>query len=244
VADHDGKQVPSLIASDFIVTRGGATVGGIDVAEETLQTRKAQALILLDCSGSTQGAPLQGAKEGATLLINSLSSKADFKVVAFGSAVWPLTPWTSDPKLAASSFSRLASQGNTALLAALEHGALDIQSRDEPRVLIVFSDGKDTVGGKPTTALLNRYKESRTQIHAIGLETRELDGKFLGMLSSETGGSYVTASRASELVECFKDLSRLISQPIYRVSFPEQGSGPIQLTIGGKNSVSLEVPVP
>ena len=128
--------------------------------------------------------------------------------MAFHDSVIPITDWTtrfSDVDARLRSFHTSGSR--TGSFRAIETGAAELADRPGPKVLVIFTDGRDTSGAPANIAdLVALCRRRQIRVMAIGLENAELDAELLAKLAAETGGQYAAASRQEELVERFRSL--------------------------------------
>lgn len=241
VADSSGKFLDGLEVKDFRVELGGHVQSPLAVGRAAPATKKLQIVVLIDCSGSTDGPPLTAAKSGIARLLTQLGGEADFCLIAFSASAVPITAWETDARTAASRLDGLRAEGGTNLYAATGIAIAAFQGRSGPRMLVLFSDGKDTSGtGEPAT-LIEQLRREQIVLHAVGLQTSDFDPQAIERLTSGSGGQLVTASEVSQIADRFGELSHLLNAPRYRLVVPcETTSRKLRVVIGGGNPLALE----
>lgn len=240
VFDVHGHHIQSLQAKDFQIAIDGQPVVPVAVAHLMPAQQRLQIVILVDCSGSTAGPALAAAKAGISHLLAQLTGHADVFLIAFNTTTTPLSSWESTPSALVGRLTALQSAGGTALFAALDRAVAELSKRPQPRLILLFTDGKDSTGA-PADATLDRLRTERIAIHAVGLETSEFDRAAMERLTTATSGSLLTAAQAPELALRFAELSLALNAPRYRLVIPcQQTTGRLHITVGGKNAAVLE----
>jgi len=170
-------------------------------------------VILLDRSGSMEGAPLSQAVKAIEACLAALSETDSFGLVAFDDRVE-----TCDARLLAGTrenrdrahrfLAAVAARGGTELtrgfqsaVELLEHGGGDV---------LILTDGQ--VAG--TERILADARQTNTRLHCLGIGSASQD-RFLALLARETGGvsRFVTASERVDLpaVDLFASIGRPVA---------------------------------
>jgi len=173
-------------------------------------------VILLDRSGSMQGAPIAQAKKAIEACLGALDEQDLFGVVAFSDASQPFQPNLSkgsmDNRRAAQKFLQsLDAQGGTELASGLEAAANLLQG--EPGDILIITDGE--VFG--TETILQRARSTGVRIHCLGIGSASQD-RFLAQLASHTGGvsRFLTHNERVDLpaVELFASIGRPVAEHV------------------------------
>jgi tight adherence protein B len=202
-----------LEAADFSVTENGEPISGLETTPllETEHTA-ISVLLLIDTSGSTQGAPLQNAKTAGAAFADSLTDKGiDVGLVEFGPAPTVITPFTTNAGPLTSGLNGLEAAGETALYDAVVLGASELERRDGQRHLVVFSDGADTVSSASLGAAVAAVEAVAATTSVVALETPDLDPAALQQLADRTDGDVVSAQNAAALTDAFDTVARSIA---------------------------------
>ena len=87
---------------------------------------------------------------------------------------------------------------------------LNSSSQSSNKALIVFTDGDDTDGVYSPTQIIENAKDSKVQIFTVGLgnSLRNLD--ILSNMATETGGYFMLAEDADQLISYFGSLGQLL----------------------------------
>ena len=238
------RPIQGLTEKDFRVEVASQSVRPLAVGFSRPQAQRLQVVILVDCSGSTTGAALAAAKAGAQQLLHQLDGQADVQLIAFSEAISPRTNWGTDLRGASQRLAPLEARGGTALYKALSAAIDALKARPNPRLVVLFTDGKDSAGGIDPADLLGRLRQEQIKVHCVGLETAEFDRTAIERFTTATAGTLVTASQAGELAQRFTELSHALSAPRYRLVIPcLESRGMLRIQAGGQNAVRLETPI-
>lgn len=236
-----GSHVSGLVAKDFEVTVGSKKAGPLYVSTVRPSAKLLQIVLLLDKSASTAGAPAESAKAGTGVLLDRLQGAARVKAFTFGDAVTPLCNWTESFASVKAAIAPVKAEGRTALFAALDIAAQAFEGQAEPKSIVLFTDGKDTVGGPPVNDLIARCRRQHISVNVVALATPELDQQGLSFLTEQTGGQLVTASRETELIQRFEQVAVSLRRPRYRLVIPWTGdTAALRIRVGGTSGITLE----
>ncbi len=239
VDSPDGVVVPELTLKDVSGFTGQIPVLPLAVGRLVRPHQKLQLALFLDISTSMSKDRLEQSKRGAGRLVQTLSPSAEISIYAFRDVVTKIADAKSDTRVALSAIGGLQAQGGTAILLAGETGVRDLSQRPAPRALVLFTDGKDSVGGRSREELLRLAHQHQVAIHAIGLETAETDFDLLRDLAEQTGGSFRTGD-VGQLEAQFVELAKSLSRPVYRFVLPATPPGEeLQFQIGDTHRVRV-----
>jgi Ca-activated chloride channel family protein len=134
-------------------------------SENTQALPRLCAVLLLDVSGSMQGAPLVQVKDSVERLVSILGDEDALGIVSFATSASTVTPiralkGPTARRLLQQSIETLTSDGYTNISAGLSHAALLFQPRakNERQIILLLSDGQPNVGTQ-TAAGLSREVE-------------------------------------------------------------------------------------
>lgn len=157
-----------------------------DAAECPVRSRQPLDVVLvIDISGSMEGAPLASAKSSALAFINQLDPAVDrVGVVAFESTARLVSPLGTDFSTANGGIAGLASTGGTAIDTGLNLGYTTLQASDRTSealpVIILLSDGASDAAA--ANAAADQIKAANIQLNTIGVGAS--DQSLLSQLAS------------------------------------------------------------
>ena len=185
-------------------------------------------VLVLDVSGSMQGAKIEQARAAATYILERLGDEDRFGVVAFARRVETfedgLRP-ARDADDAIDYVQRLEAAGGTNFAGALE-AALDSLSGDRPSTVIVLTDGLPTVGLTDAGSIFELATElapARTQVFAFGVG-HDVDTVLLdGLATNFTGTSHYVSPEERVDTEVSRLYERISTPVLTDVEVEVQG---------------------
>jgi len=170
VTDKSGRFVPGLTPDQFEISDGGSRR---EVTQFSAERVPVSLGILLDISGSMATDPKARAADDARwadtrrameLLVQRLSPEDEVLFAVFSDRVGLAVPWTRDHQRVPRAFDTLRPSGFTAMFEAVKLIAPAFQRAEHPRkVLLVITDGRDSLVPRITGAPVYRYPLSREQ---------------------------------------------------------------------------------
>jgi tight adherence protein B len=221
-AGLDGTVYP---ASAFEVLEGGEPVGA---AVERIPTTNLEIMLVLDTSGSMEGAPLGAAKDAAAGFLEALPSEVAVGIVGFGPTPALLAAPTTDRAALSDTVADLAVAGETALYDAVVHASQQFTAGTSERVIVLLSDGGDTA----STATLPDAESAATglTLNVIELVTPESNRAALDQLAAAGHGTVSSATDPAALRGLYETAARAIVNR-YRVTYQSASHGDVELTI-------------
>jgi Ca-activated chloride channel family protein len=212
VVDGQGRPVTGLQRDDFSLTEDGHP--------ETIRLFQATAarplsmVLAIDTSVSVR-TDLPFAKQAADELAHSLLRREDHvELLGFAGDVTQVVLFTGSLRVLDHGLRGLHGDGPTALYAAIVRAANDLKPNSGRKVIVVISDGSNSVAGVDyeqarTAALRAQASIESIILVPIGANAgRDLGGEHaLIQLSSDTGGQYFYAVGAAPLQDAMARLS-------------------------------------
>ncbi|HEV2913688.1 MAG TPA: VWA domain-containing protein [Pyrinomonadaceae bacterium] len=200
VTDKGGRRVGGLTAADFTVRDDGHPV---KVEYFAAGTERVALLFALDSSGSARDI-LTHQRETALALFSRFGRGSRVAVLRFADKSELVVPLTTDARQPLAGFSSPAMPGrHTAIFdaAAAALRAFDNRGSDpsERRIVILFSDGMDTVSTWKAEAVIREARAAAVSIYVIHLLAFAVsDGRLVPRpaskgfreLAERTGGAY------------------------------------------------------
>jgi VWFA-related protein len=219
-----GKPVADLKAADFEIFDNGIAQ---EIQYITLQKQTPiSAILVFDMSWSVAGELLDSLKEAAFGFIKDLKNEDQAALITFNNAVVLGSPPTRDLSRIKLALDQIKPLGNSSLIDGSYAGLVLADSRPEPPLLVIFSDGLDTSSWLTGEAVLEAAKSARrnevvvygvsaTRLHSkfyvwppfeTGSGNRSADNAFLRDLAKITGGSLIEIESVQELAEVFRGI--------------------------------------
>jgi Ca-activated chloride channel homolog len=147
----------------------------------------------------------------------------------FGEVVNEVVHFTPDLKAIDRGIDHPRLGAGTALYDAVYLGSKSLQSRQGRKVMVVITDGGDTVSRVDYQAALRAAQEAETIVYSIidvpveASAGRDIGGEHaLIQLSEDTGGKYFYATSAPELDEAFRKISDELRTQYLLAYYPTQ----------------------
>jgi Ca-activated chloride channel homolog len=181
-----GKPVAGLRAADFEIFDNGIPQ---EIQYVTLQKQTPiSATLVFDMSMSVVGDTLNHLKDAARGFLANLGKEDYVALITFNNAVVLGSPPTRDLARVRLALDQVQPVGNSSLMDGIYAGLLLAESRPDPPLLIIFSDGYDTISWLTSEAVLETSKRNDAVVYAVS--TSGLPNKsFLSDLTEFTAGS-------------------------------------------------------
>lgn len=131
--------------------------------------------IVLDTSGSMEGAKFRAAEEAIDrFLRNLLSPDDEVFLMTFAEQPDLIADWTTDRDRVLRALRRVSPRGGTAMYDAVAE-AIPLAQRGKHRkkAIVVISDGNDTNSATDVQALRSLIRETEVLIYAVGIDSNE-----------------------------------------------------------------------
>ncbi len=212
VTDASGAPVPSLQKENFILKEDGRDQKIAIFAKES--SLPLSIVLAVDTSLSTRkDLPLEliSARKFAHAIVRPQDGLALYK---FSEEVSELVPFTSDLKRIDSGIDRIRNGSATALYDAVYLGSQALSRRQGRKVMVVITDGGDTISQTKYPEALRAAQESEAIIYSVIIVPIEASaGRDTGgehaliQISSDTGGKYYYATSLAQLDDAFRRIS-------------------------------------
>jgi von Willebrand factor type A domain-containing protein/PKD domain-containing protein len=222
----NGVTVPYgiLNTSHFSVKENGFPVQNFTFScPDTNGCAKSVSLVL-DASGSMQGAGNAGAKAGAKAFVNLMDSSIgdEAAVIWFTSAVNVRLGMTDDKQDLLTAIESLPASGATAVWDGGYYGLQEIISsaNNSCRAMILLTDGGDNSSTRTPVNIIDLANEHKIRVFTIGLGG--VAPWELQQIAVQTGGEYFHAPGASQLVAIFETIFQMMDKHYYECQISYQ----------------------
>lgn len=231
--NNNGYPVLGLGTDSFQVTEDGMPVSGLRVSSVVNLQEPLAAVLTIYVSGSMSETDLNREKAAATSFVEALRPQDQVAVVAFSTDVRRLTEFTTDREAVIGAIHGLRPGGNTALYDALfESVDLTASASATRRVVVLMTDGLNTVSGAALDDGLNLAARQGTAVYTIGLG-KDLDRNVLTRIGQKTGGASLLAPSADDLRQAYDRIATALrSQYLLSYTSPRpRGSRDYRISI-------------
>jgi uncharacterized protein YegL len=199
--------------------------------------KHADVMLVIDRSGSMEGAPLQDAKDAAKAFVDrlDLSPGADqVGLVSYASSAILNHRLSRTAGTVRAAIDALVSGGNTNITDSINKAQEELESvrhvPDNRPVIILMSDGKHNVGPGPGPAA-DAAKAKGTRIFTIGLGTDIDEAELKGLASSPS--DYFYAPTSSDLEYIYEQIAgTVLGVPATNVTLTDDLSCNVELVPG------------
>jgi Ca-activated chloride channel family protein len=248
VTDQNGAPVAGLKKENFLLREDGReqTISVFD-KESALPLSIALAI---DTSLSTRrDLPLEqaSAKRFAHAILRPVDA---LSVFGFNESVLQSTTYTADLKRIEEGIDHIRLGAATALFDAVYLASRSLDRRQGRKVLVLITDGGDTVSKMDYKAAARAAEEAEALVYSIivvPIESsagRETGGEHaLIQLSEDTGGKYYYATSMSQLDDAFRQISDELRTQYLLAYYPSQRLSNsqfrrIQIAVSGRDDAS------
>ena len=239
-------RVPGDLSVAGVSARLGEAWADVQSVSRVGQSKPLHLVFAVDTSGSMAGGPLQAAVASGQRLLSGVGSRDQVALVTFSDHATVVAPLTHDVTAVRGALDAVAPSNGTALydgvLAAANAAGSDPAAR---RVVIVLSDGADTVSHDQLDPVVRQLAASGVEVDTVGLiDSSAFTAGPLEQMARATGGRYVSTSSVSGLGPLVAQLSRdrLSTTFAVNVGLPESNARVLQLSVDGGHAKALLLP--
>lgn len=187
---------------------------------ETSPTVNKQLHVVLDRSGSMMGSAIQLCKDALRQVINSVAEDTLFNLTSFGShhtalfkSAEAMTEQQKAKCLGEIGFIE-ADMGGTELVPALLHAIGHFPEGDEPKHLLLITDGNMRLQGEDVAAIELLCKQQNVHLHIVGIGY-SVNTHALSALHDAISGTLHTVNPNGELTSTIENIVKLMeSNPV------------------------------
>ncbi len=227
VTDAHGSPVANLQKENFLLKEDGKEQ---KISFFSRESQLPLSIVLaVDTSLSTRkDLPLElsSARKFAHDIVRPQDALAVYK---FAEEVSQVVPFTSDLKRIDAGIDRIRNGAATALYDAIFLGSQALGKRQGRKVMVVITDGGDTISQVDYKEALRAAQESEAIIYSIIIVPIEASaGRDTGgehaliQISQDTGGKYYYATSLSQLDEAFRKISDELRTQYLLAYYPSQ----------------------
>lgn len=235
VLDAFGTPIGGLDAASFSATEDGAAAVVEDVQAAVDADVGLAVVMVMDTSGSMEGAPLTATREAALRLIDSLLPNDRASIIAFAGGVGAPSPFTSDRQALAATLGGLQAGGATALYDAVIAGVRTARDAPLPRkVVVLLTDGHEweTTSAATMEQSLAEASAAGVPVFTIGVGA-EVNIPYLEEVARRSGGRFIAAPAPGDIPGVYESIGKTLRAAyILRLRLPGQaGAGESRLMV-------------
>jgi Ca-activated chloride channel homolog len=213
VSDQNGAPITDLKKDDFKITEDGVPQ---TIALFEQQSEAPLSIVLCIDASQSVGKDLQVEAEAARKFASSILRPVDrLALYQFTEVVREVVPFTSDIRRITRGIKNVRLGSGTALYDAVYLGGQMLARRDGRKVLVVITDGGDTMSSVDYKEAVRAAQQSDALVYSIIIVPiaasagRNTGGEHaLIQLSKDTGGKHYYADNAAGIDKVFQQISR------------------------------------
>ena len=163
--------------------------------------------IVMDKSGSMEGAAIANAKQAATEAVEHMTSEK-MMIVSYDNEAYLEQSLTSRSGTLKNSIAAISDGGGTNISAGLNLALDNLEAEKGSRAVILMSDGQDGGSEEDMQAATDRAAKLGISVYTVGFG--ECDDAYMQAIAEVTGGKFVKASASTELSDIYLYLQKYI----------------------------------
>ncbi len=187
---------------------------------------------------------IEGLKRAVVTFLERAPAGSRIAVVAFGSDVRTLCPFTTDRRKVQSVVNGLEPAGSTRFHDAVAVALKMLKDESGRRAVLALTDGEDTSSEDANLkSVVAQARRMGLPVHTLGLGSEdEIEAGDLERLATSTRGQYYPAQRASDLGAIYEQIAERISSSytlVYKSDrpIPDGTLRPVRIAYKGGRSV-------
>lgn len=217
IVDSSGQPIQGLSRTDVELFCDDQRQRFVKLAQMLSSQQSLNVAIVLDASTSIQGAAFDSAIVQIRQIMASLSPTARFRIWSFASEVRPLGEWSSDVAMHNRALTNVQAGGATMLHDALRMSAEDLAKQPGVKVIILFTDGRDSLKAESGDAGIAICWQHGINVHVSALQSVDVDKAYLQRLAAETNGTFHLSAQPTDLQHVSQTILKAMRLPTHRL---------------------------
>lgn len=187
---RSNRPVTGLTIGDFTLTDNGVVQSLTAMSYEKLPI---DVTVLFDVSGSVTGAVMDQLRRSIVDLRRSMATEDRLRVWTFNMRIRQLLAFDAPPAAADAAFATLSAGGSSAVRDAVAVALVSGGSPDRRQLVVLFSDGKDSISLQTPQLLLDLARATTPTVSVVlATPARTTSDRVYAELVAETGGTLVS----------------------------------------------------
>jgi tight adherence protein B len=226
------------------ITVNGEPVTGQEVASIGASEVPVGVALVIDSSGSMEGAPINAAKAAATNFVNLAGPTDQLALVTFSDTVQVLSGFTTNKQDLIDRIATIEANGETAFNDGVIQGValFDAPSAQELLAnMIVLSDGADTASTATLEDALAAVTASDVRVFGVALESPDFNPEPVQQVAEAGGGLFLSTPDPAQLSALYGAIGREISNTLVaRFISPIATPGEAEFTVAYEGFTSSQ----
>ena len=198
------------------VTVDGQPVSNLEVAPLGESSVPVGVVLVIDTSGSMQGAPMDAAKAAAKSFVDQKRPEDSIALVSFADTAVVQTGFTTNAADLHARIDALVADGETAFNDGVILGLTVFDGAPENMLpnMIVLSDGDDTVSQATPEDAIAAVEASDVRVFGVALESPDFNPDAVAAVATAGNGLFLSTPDPAQLSGLYGQISREISNTL------------------------------
>jgi tight adherence protein B len=199
------------------VTVDGQPVSSLEVAPLGESSVPVGVVLVIDTSGSMEGAPIEAAKSAAKSFVDQKRPEDSIAIVTFADTATVLTPFTTNANDLNARIDSITAAGETAFNDGVILGLEQFDTITAENVLqnmIVMSDGEDTVSTATAEEAIAAVEASDARVFGVALESPDFNPDAVAAVAEAGGGLFLSTPDPAQLSALYGQIGREINNTL------------------------------
>jgi tight adherence protein B len=230
------------------ITVDGQPVSNLEVAPLGESSVPVGVVLVIDTSGSMQGAPIEAAKAAAQSFIAQKRPEDSIALVTFSDTAVVQTGFTTNASDLNTRIDAITADGETAFNDGVILGLSLFDTASATNLLpnmIVLTDGEDTVSQATAEDALAAVQAGDARVFGVALESPDFNPDAVAALASSGNGLFLSTPDPTQLSGLYGQISREISNTLVaRFVSPVATPGEAEFAVSYPGGLSSTVAFP
>jgi tight adherence protein B len=226
------------------VTANGEAVSDLVVEPVGASSVPVGVVLVIDASGSMDGAPMEAAKAAAISFIDQARAEDRIAIVSFSDGVQVLTGFTNNKDGLRQTINAIVPANETAFNDGVIQGVSlfdEANARGLLPNMIVLTDGDDTASEATLDEAVAAVENSGVRTFGVALEGSEFNPDAVQQVAEAGGGLFLSTPDPEALNQLYGDISREISNTLVaRFVSPVSTPGEVDFEVAYQGLTSSE----
>jgi tight adherence protein B len=233
--------------AQLAITVDGQPVSNLEVAPLGESSVPVGVVLVIDTSGSMEGAPMEAAKAAATSFVSQKRAEDSIALVTFADTAVVQTGFTTNATDLNARIDALTADGETAFNdgVILGVGLFDSAPVNLLQNMIVLSDGEDTASVATAEEAIAAVEASDARVFGVALESPDFNPDAVAAVAAAGGGLFLSTPDPAQLSGLYGQISREISNTLVaRFTSPIAAPGEAEFAVTYPGGLSSTIAFP
>ncbi len=237
------RNIGELDLDQVVVSQDGVVLDDVEVLSVEESSVRVGVVLVIDVSGSMDGAPLEAAKAAAIQFVNQKREQDSIALVTFASEVELLVPFTDNARAVTARIADLTAEGGTNFFDAIVRSAelYDADPDLQPHI-IALTDGADDGSRSSVDEAIAAVTDNEVRVFGIALESEDFQGDTIRQITEASRGLYLATADPEQLDSLYADIRReLNNKVVLRFNATQSAPTDVSFAVQYENLRSSEI---